>query len=151
MHQYSEVGLLTVFKCVEGGAVFERHMSGFCCEAVGKLAIPVTSVARYKRNGARLEGRNKWRDKKGREGEGGASKCCCVCSVSSIISFNCTIRHAAVPQVSVNSVPLLRLGVTLHSVPSVSAFSFTTDEASLIEHVDRVLRHDVWGNRHSLW
>jgi hypothetical protein len=41
--------------------------------------------------------------------------------------------------------------VTLHSVPSVSAFSFTTDEASLIEHVDRVLRHDVWGNRHSLW
>jgi hypothetical protein len=71
--------------------------------------------------------------------------CVCVCSVSSIISFNCTIRHAAVPQVSVNSVPLLRLGVTLHSVPSVSTFSFTTDEASLIERVDRVLRHDGWG------
>jgi hypothetical protein len=39
----------------------------------------------------------------------------CVCSVSSIISFNCTMRYAAVPLVNVNSVPLLRLGVTLHS------------------------------------
>jgi hypothetical protein len=117
MHQYPQVGLLTVFKCVKGGAVFERHMSGFCCEAVGKLAILVTSVARYKRNGARLEGRNKWRDKK----KGGpANAVLCVCSVSSIISFNCTIRHAAVPPVSTNSVPLLRLGVTLHSLSPAS-------------------------------
>jgi hypothetical protein len=44
MHQYPQLGPLTVLKCVKGQERFEHHMFCFCGKAVKKAAIPVTSV-----------------------------------------------------------------------------------------------------------
>lgn len=57
----------------------------------------------------------------------------CVCFVSNIISLNCTIRYATIPEVSANSVPLFKTLSVLHS-PLSPPFLFTIDETSLIEH-----------------
>ena len=114
MHEYPQVGLLTAFRCVKGGAVFVRHMSGFCCEALGKLAISSHICCQVQKKWSKT-GRKKWMEGQKKKREGLANAVVYTFCIQHHFLQLYWIRHAAVPQVSFNSVPFLRLCVTLHS------------------------------------